>query len=649
MSGIFGIVQRDGRPVDTADLQRMRDAMAHRGPDGSDDGSDIWLDGSAGLGQLMLCSTPESLNEPLPYKDPESGLVITADARIDNREELFSKLKGFSSQIDRLSQVPDSRLILEAYKRWGNACVDHLLGDFAFAIWDQRERYLFCARDCLGARPFYYFSNQNYLAFASEEEAFLGMAGVSGRPHDKFVAASLIGSDLGDLGRESWLKDIFKLPAGFRLSNRHSAREVLDCYWRLEPMDEMNLVTDLAYEEAFYSTFMEVVRSRLRVHGDPSLMLSGGIDSASIAGTAWDILGEFPEKSLKTFSIIDGRDQNCTEFPNINALVKRHESDASLQPVQDFEDGSSATDLKTAAWEFAHPISNHILLAAMMYRASAKAGNRVMFDGIEGDTITGTEFLYTRRLMKSDGWRTAWLESRQASVNHSYLRYQSSLSIFAKSVWGVCAPRTVKAVKRKIWKTTPGDRVEKSVINREYARELRVAAQLEEKHARAMAREHETEQERHSREMMQEIPWSMAGFDPVAARYGVEPAHPWADRRIVEFFLRLPLRQKVRGGWTKYLLRKTMNSRLPHPVVWHREKDHLGLELARRLVEQSGSQIEHALELTKSHCGAYVDVKLLEQLYVRCNKGHDDHEMYQLFNAVTVVLWLQRIGKLNRR
>ena len=112
MSGIFGIVNLDGRPVDQADLEHMSEVMAHRGPDGGH----IWANGSVGLGHLMLHSTPESLHEVLPWRDPSSGLRITADARIDNRGELLAALG-----VDQRSakEMPDSQLILAAFRKWG--------------------------------------------------------------------------------------------------------------------------------------------------------------------------------------------------------------------------------------------------------------------------------------------------------------------------------------------------------------------------------------------------------------------------------------------------------------------------------------------------------------------------------------------------
>ena len=141
MSGITGIFRRDGQDVDQADINNMNDKISHRGPDGSR----IWCEGQVAFGHQMLHTTPESLQEILPFEDKESGLVITADARIDNRKSLSLKLG-----IEDNKYVSDSYFILKAYEKWGEKCPEKLLGDFTFAIWDENRETLFCARDHMG-------------------------------------------------------------------------------------------------------------------------------------------------------------------------------------------------------------------------------------------------------------------------------------------------------------------------------------------------------------------------------------------------------------------------------------------------------------------------------------------------------------------
>ena len=148
MSGIVGIYRPEGI-VANADLERMVETISHRGGDGSS----VWTEGPIGLGHRMLHTTPESLHEKLPLVSDSHDLTITADARIDNREELWTAL-GFSGSPH--VEVADSQLILASYERWGERCPEKLLGDFSFAIWDRRKQVLFCARDHYGVRPFNY-------------------------------------------------------------------------------------------------------------------------------------------------------------------------------------------------------------------------------------------------------------------------------------------------------------------------------------------------------------------------------------------------------------------------------------------------------------------------------------------------------------
>ncbi len=146
MSAIAGIYYLDDRRVNRADLERMINILVHRGPDGSN----IWSEGGVGFGHRMLWTTPESLLEKLPLVNQSGDLAITADARIDNRDELIAAL-AFN---DRPSEkITDSQLILAAYEKWGDRCLEHLLGDFAFAIWDGRNQIVFCARDHCDISP----------------------------------------------------------------------------------------------------------------------------------------------------------------------------------------------------------------------------------------------------------------------------------------------------------------------------------------------------------------------------------------------------------------------------------------------------------------------------------------------------------------
>ena len=137
MTAIFGIYYFDGRAAPAQLLEEMSQILAHRG----NDGDAIWYDGSVGFGHRMLWTTPESLCEQLPMQSRSADLVITADARIDNRDQLLGHIDPRLKASD--DSISDSEIILLAYQKWGEGCTDWLIGDFAFAIWDKRNRSVF--------------------------------------------------------------------------------------------------------------------------------------------------------------------------------------------------------------------------------------------------------------------------------------------------------------------------------------------------------------------------------------------------------------------------------------------------------------------------------------------------------------------------
>jgi asparagine synthase (glutamine-hydrolysing) len=159
MSGIAGIVLPPGCQVDQRLLERMAESMAYRGPDGHH----TWIEGSIGFAHALL-QTDDTREDPQPAT-LDGEVWITADARVDGRADLVRALEAAGRT--NAAESGDAQLILHAYHAWGDQCVEHLLGDFAFAIWDGRSRRLFCARDHFGVKPFYYAHVQGGFVFSN--------------------------------------------------------------------------------------------------------------------------------------------------------------------------------------------------------------------------------------------------------------------------------------------------------------------------------------------------------------------------------------------------------------------------------------------------------------------------------------------------
>ena len=169
MSAIAGIVNFNKEPVKIEEIHSVMGALQKFPADDIQ----VWKNENVFFGCHAQWITPESIGEPLPFYDSERQCTITADAIIDNREELFESL-----QVDRDKRktIPDSQLILLAYYKWGEESPKYLIGDFAFMIWDEREQKLFGARDFSGSRTLYYYRDQNHICFLYGYDAIVYIA-----------------------------------------------------------------------------------------------------------------------------------------------------------------------------------------------------------------------------------------------------------------------------------------------------------------------------------------------------------------------------------------------------------------------------------------------------------------------------------------
>ncbi|MBW4620516.1 MAG: hypothetical protein KME17_14330 [Cyanosarcina radialis HA8281-LM2] len=327
MSGIVGIINLDGRPVDRELLARLTAFMTFRGPDAQS----IWIDGDRGasgltsppadlspFGKLRAapgpspCTRGESLVPPFPCREGGLGglghigfghtllettfesawehqpcsldgeVWITADARIDGRADLIAKL---SIAGDASEKVTDVELILHAYRVWGADCVEHLIGDFAFAIWDGRKQQLFCARDQLGIKQFYYAQVGNTLLFSNTLNCLRLHPAVSDRLNDRAIADFLLFDYNYHL--DTTFADIKRLPAGHTLIYSDAG---VRCqrYWTLPVKEPIRYQKAEDYVENFKEIFSLAVSDRLRQE-KVAIWMSGGLDSTSIAATALEL------------------------------------------------------------------------------------------------------------------------------------------------------------------------------------------------------------------------------------------------------------------------------------------------------------------------------------------------------------------------
>ena len=155
MSWICGIIRLDGNAVQKCDILTMLNAVRNRG----NDAEGLWLEGSVGFGHKMLWTTPESFHEKQPQITENDTIILTADVRIDNRDELFEQ---FGLNENDHDIITDTDLIIWSYQKWSEDCPKYIVGDYSFALWDKEQKQLFCSRSPLGIKPFNYYLDHKF-------------------------------------------------------------------------------------------------------------------------------------------------------------------------------------------------------------------------------------------------------------------------------------------------------------------------------------------------------------------------------------------------------------------------------------------------------------------------------------------------------
>ena len=282
MSGIVGIINLDGAPVDRDLLQSMTDFMAYRGPDAQE----IWIDGHVGFGHTMLGTTFESEHEQQPCS-LEGQVWITADARIDARDDLIRALRSKGREIQK--SVTDVELILHAYHVWADGCVQYLIGDFSVAVWDGPRQRLFCARDHFGIKPFYYAHVERCLVFSNTLNCIRQHPAVSDSLNEVAIGDFLL-FDLNQNPETTIFEDIRCFPPAHFLTLA-SGEARLQNYWTL-PFDEpIRYKCSRDYVDHFRELLRLVVHDRLRTN-TVAIYMSGGLDSTAAAATARELLSK---------------------------------------------------------------------------------------------------------------------------------------------------------------------------------------------------------------------------------------------------------------------------------------------------------------------------------------------------------------------
>jgi asparagine synthase (glutamine-hydrolysing) len=605
VSGIAGVVQRDGTEVDRALLDRLTRFLAYRGPDGAG----TWAAGAAGLCHTLLRTGDDVREQPQPATLDDRAFIV-ADARIDGRPELVAKLERTGGTTKPTS---DAELILAAYAQWGTTCVEHLLGDFAFAIWDAPRKRLFCARDHFGVKPFFYAATERALVFSNTLDCVRQHPAVSNRISDLAVADYLLFQSSQD-PEVTIFEDIRRVPAAHTLT-ADAGGVTVSRYWTLPYDGVLRLRRSSEYVERYHELLSQAVHDRVRTRR-VSILMSGGLDSTSVAAAALGrVPGSAPGVDVKAF---------CAVYDRLMPDQERRFSTVAARGLGIPIAHRVADDYAMfQAWDdpsLRRPEPKKDPFAALERDLAQEAGDhsRVVLTGMGGDPPFYNSYLFLRPL---------------CSVDFAQRLFGSALYAVTQRALPPLALRT--RIRQALGRHAPWRPPYPYWLKKDFAQRLQLFDRWD-----TFTREKPQDLSRPSGFPIYLLPFWPEMFeywDAGSSRLPLEQRHPLYDVRLVTFLLSLPY---LPWAVDKHLVRRGMHAILPHEIV-RRPKAPL-VDNPWRVRSAEFEAIMEAFEPTRA-LGEYVETSAIPR---RPAPADDGNEMWVASRIIGLDHWLRQEGCL---
>ena len=662
MSGICVVVHTDGSPVADAELEAMIRAAEYRGVDGVGrwrGGRDAGSGAQAGRADAAIAYqafhvTPESTRERQPLVDDQHGLVLAADVRLDERDALKDELQAYLTPVQGGSPDPrvkptDADLVLAAYKRWGDGCGAHLIGDFAFVVLDRRIGSLVAQRDPMGMRPLYYRAEANRLLVASEVAQILAVPGVEVRLFEPAIAAHLLGR--ADASAPHWTpyEDVHLLPAGHAATlplRASGAGAVVRRFWDIDPDHRVHEASEDAYAERFGALFRASVQARLRSVKPVGIQLSGGMDSGAIAAMTGKLMndGRVAAPGVRTYSWAFEELTEADERAVSELIVKHYRLKSSavaadhLWPLAEYPQHAPHQDDPYAG-----------VYQALLERAAEQAageGMGVLLAGSRGDLLVGTKVFDVAGALRAGQW-----EAVRADLKHYRERRNLPLP---KAAWRLLLRPQLRELAARPWarRLAPsrngaakadGERgpaptvapwVRQDLLDRTRAALGGVQGVVPPAGLTGARRARYLEVFRPLQ--MRNLLWD----ERLSARAGLAFADPWSDRRLVEFVLAVPPWVVQRMSEPKRLARMALRYVIPANALGRLAKVSPAALYRRGVHDRARPTIERLLEGSLAERRGFVDATALRWHYDALIAG-EQREIPTLWHALTLEMWLR--------
>ena len=590
MCGIAGIITSNQSIINTGVLKSMADALAHRGPDG--EGFWVNKNNTAGFAhrRLAIIDITESGVQPMHYLQRYS---IVYNGEIYNYIELKKELQqnGYS-----FTTGSDTEVILAAYDCYKENCMEYFDGMFAFAIWDEKLQTLFIARDRFGEKPFYYFTDKNVFAFASEMKA-LWAVGIDKEIENKtmlnYLALGYVQNPTDK--SQTFYKNIFSLPPShYAVFDQQQMQLSIKKYWDIDKQYTQDIAEKDAEDKLEFLLKTSVSR-RLRSDVPVGSSLSGGLDSSAIAFFINQLLlTKNTADNFKTFSaVFPGFEKDESAFVNqVSQQLKFKNftvTPAAEQLINDFE---------KICYHQEEPFPSSSIFAQYKVFELAKANDvKVLLDGQGADeTMAGYHkyvHWYIQEMLSRYKISAATKEKHQLYKNNIHFKWG------LKNVLASLLPShaAIALEKNEYNKIIHNQDISKSMLANLTGREWEgiykpVVTKLNDI--------------LYFNTMQNGLEELLRYADRNSMAHGVEVRLPFLNAQLVQFIFSLPSKYKINEGYTKWLLRKTMENKLPAAIVWRTDK--VGFEPPQKQWMQNEQFKDYMHEAKKK----LVDEKILK-------------------------------------
>jgi asparagine synthase (glutamine-hydrolysing) len=619
MCGICGIISTDpSEHFDSRIIQRMRDTLAHRGPD--DKGAYLGPGIALGHRRLSIIDLRPEGRQPMANEDGRVQIVFNGEIYnfAEHRDWLIAKGHRFKSRTD-------TEVIIHLYEELGVDCLKRLRGMFAFAIWDERKRFLFLARDRLGKKPLFYHFDGKRLLFASEIKALLAYPSVTATADSQAIDYYL---SLGYVpGPFSAFKGIQKLPPAHYLTFSQGRLEIKR-YWQVHYLPKLEL-SDKAACAQIVERLTEAVKLRLISDVPLGAFLSGGIDSSAIVA----LMAKLSNAPVKTFSI-GFNEPEYDETEHARSVAQQFGTEHHQFTVE-----PDAIDiLETLVWHFDEPFADSSALPTYYLSKLTREHVTVALNGDAGDeNFAGyPRYLVTllSQYLYSGSGPLRGVMGSTAAQGRKLFRDNSKMARCLRLI-----ERTLKSGPRsgylRLMTHRPGESMYSadfaSSVDRDAAEKLIMAA-----YDRSDAK-HIVDATLNV-DLDLYLPYDLlVKVDIASMAVGLEARSPMVDHEFVEFVATLPARFKISGLTLKAIFKKALRGLLPERILTRRKMG-FGVPLDHWFRGQLSELLRDTLLSQRSLERGYFRRRSVEQLVEAHISGRSNHQ-YQLWNLLMLELW----------